>query len=210
MKPQAMLAGVGALAFGILSFVAFVIANPPGGSYKASDMADFVAKGHRPAVFVSVYVMLLAGAGLLLALARLRDLIDGQRASLFWGFGIGAAAAWVIGYAVVISPAAALAFSSGDLSTLPPTLVYTVSEAGWAVMYGGGGLLLGCALVTFAAGRVSVAAWLRWFTAVAGVASLAGIAWFPLFVVYLWAIALGIWLLLAGREHVAIPSAQQA
>lgn len=210
MKPQAMLAGIGALAFGILVFVAFMIANPPGGNYKVSDIQDFLAKGHRPAVFVSVYVMLIAVAGLLLLLARLRDLIDGARASLFWGFSVGAVAAWLVGYALAISPSPTLAFGGGDLSTLPPTLTYALSEAGWAVMYGGGGLLLGCALITFAVGPVSVVAWLRWFTLIAGVASLAAIAWFPMFIVYIWAIVLGLWLLLAGRERVASPSAQQA
>lgn len=210
MRPQALLASVGALAFGILVFVSFFVANPPGGNYKASDMADYIAKGHRPAVFVSAYLMLIAVVGLYFTLHRLRDLIDGQRASLFWGFSVGAVAAWLVGYAIVISPAAALAFSSGDLTTLPPTLVYTMSEAGWAVMYAGGGMLLGCALLTFAAGRVAVGSWLRWFTALAGVAALAGMAWFPMFVVYIWAIVLGIWLLLAGRERAVTPMAQQA
>lgn len=210
MKPQAMLAGVGALAFGILTFVAFIVANPPGGDYKVSDITDFLAKGHRPAAFISMYLVMLSGAGLLVFLARLRDSIDGDRASVFWGFGVAAATAWIAGYAVVISPTAALAFSSGHLKTLDPTLAWTISEAGYAVMYGAGGVLLGCALVTFVVGRVTVATWFRWATAVAAIASLASLAWIPMFLVYIWAIVSGIWLLFADRERVPSPSAQQA
>jgi hypothetical protein len=44
-------AGLGALAFGILPMVGFSIANPPGGSYSASNTIDYISKGHRTAVF---------------------------------------------------------------------------------------------------------------------------------------------------------------
>jgi hypothetical protein len=203
------LAGVGALAFGILAFVAMMIANPPGGNYKVSDVTSFIAKGHRPAIFLSLYLMLLAAAGLLLFLARLRDAIaPGARVSIFWGFSVAATAAWVIGYAIVVSPSIALAFSGGKLTTLSPPVAYTLAEAGWAVMYGAGGLLLGCALVTFVSGPVTVPAWVRWTTAVTAVAALAAIAWFPFFLVYIWAVVLGIWALVAGQEEVprAVPA----
>lgn len=211
MRRESSLAGLGALAFGILTFVAFMVANPPGGNYKASDVSKFLAKGHRFEVFLSAYLMLLAAAGLLLLLAHLRRAIGaGQRESVFWGFGVASVAAWLGGYAVAISPSLALAFSGGHLSTLPAPTAYTFSEAGWALMYGGGGLLLGAALVTFALGAVTVPAWVRWFTLVAGIASLAALAWFPFFLVYAWAIVLGIWTLVADRSRVGEPSAAPA
>lgn len=211
MKSQVPLAGVGALAFGVLTWVAFILANPPGGNYKASDMADYIAKGHRPSVFISVYLMLLASVGLLLALARMRDAIaDGQRRSFFWGLSVVTVTAWMAGYALVVTPSTALAFSSGDLKTLDPSLVYTLSEGGWAMMYGAGGLMLGVALITFALRPVAVPAWVRWATLVGGIASLFAIAWFPMFVVYLWAIVIGLWLLVAGRERATEPTVQTA
>jgi hypothetical protein len=199
-------AGVGALAFGILTWVAFVIANPPGGDYKVSDVADYLAKGHRPAVFISVYVMLLSAVGLLLLLSRLRDALPaGARATTFWALGIAVVTAWFAGYALVVTPTTALAFSGGKLSTLDPTVAYAIAEGGWALMYGAAALLLGVALILFAAGPVGVPPWVRWSTLVAGIASIAGLAWFPFFLVYLWAIVLGVWLLVAGREP-AVPS----
>ena len=211
MRRESLLAGIGALAFGILTFVAFIVASPPGGDYKASDVTKFLAKGHRFDVFLSVYVMLIAVAGLLLLLAHLRRAIGGgQRESIFWGFGVAAVAAWIGGYAVAISPSLALAFSGGHLKTLPAPTAYTFSEAGWALMYGGGGLLLGAALITFALGSVTAPAWVRWSTLGAGIAGLAAVAWFPFFLVYAWAIVLGIWTLVAERSRVGEPSAAPA
>jgi hypothetical protein len=208
---QSRLAGLGGLAFGVLAFVAMIIANPPGGNYSASSVRSFLAKGHRPEVFGSVYVMLIAVAGLLLLLGRLRTAIDGSRATLFWAFSVAAVGAWLIGYLLVVAPSVALAYSGGKLGqgSITPQVGYVFSEAGWAVMYGAGGVLLGAALVTFAAGRVTVPAWVRWATAVAGLAALAAIAWFPFFLVYLWAIVLGLWGLVASPAAVRRTAAAQ-
>ena len=94
MQRRSLVAGIGAIAFGVLPIVAFMVANPPGGNYKASDIADFIATGHRPAVFVSVYLMLLSAVGLLVLLARLRESIAaGSRETLFWSFSVAAVAA---------------------------------------------------------------------------------------------------------------------
>ena len=49
---------------------------------------------------------------------------------------------------------------------------------------------------------------MRWSTLVAGIAALAGIAWFPFFLVYIWAIVVGAWLIVADREPA--PVAQTA
>jgi hypothetical protein len=209
---QTRLAGLGGLAFGVLAFVAMIIASPPGGNYKASDVTSYLAKGHRPAVFISVYLMVVAVVGLVLLLARLRTRIEGSRESLFWGFSIAAAAAWLSGYALVVATPAALAFSGGslDASAITPQTGYVFSEAGWAVMYGAGGILLGVALATFVVGRVAVPAWVRWGTAVAAVCALASLAWFPFFIVYLWAIVLGVWGLVASPVEAPSTAAQPA
>ena len=211
MQRRSLVAGIGAIAFGVLPIVAFMVANPPGGNYKASDIADFIAKGHRPAVFVSVYLVLLSAVGLLLLLARLRESIgEGSRATLFWGFSVGAVSSWLVGYAIAVSPSVALAFSGGKLHSLSAPVAYTFSEAGWAAMFGAGGLLLGCALVTFAAGTVTLPTWIRWTTLVAGIAALAALAWFPLFLVYIWAIVVGVAVVVIEWRQAPQASAQPA
>lgn len=199
-------AGIGALAFGILPAIAVSLSNPPGGTYSASNATDYVAKGHRTSVIVGLYLMLLAIVGLTLFLARLRDLIptSGRMASIFWGLGIAAVAAFICGYALVSTIPLAIAFGGDSVSTTP-TLTYILSEAGWVLMYGAGGPLLGCALITFGLAGVSVPPWYRWFTLLAGVCGFAALAWFPFFVVLIWAIASGIWLVLGARERAPTP-----
>jgi hypothetical protein len=146
-------AGLGALAFGILPLVGFMIANPPGGNYSVTNTIDYISKGHRTAVFVSVYALLASGVGLVLLLNRLRGAIgSGSRASIFNALGISAVAAWVAGYAIVVGVPASYAFAGNGKVVLTHSVVYTFAEVGWAVMYGAGGTLLGCALITFAAG----------------------------------------------------------
>jgi hypothetical protein len=70
-------------------------------------------------------------------------------------------------------------------------------------MYGGGGALLGCALSTYLVRTVAVPAWVRWATALAALGSVAAIAWFPFFLVYVWAIVIGIWLVARDHSRVA-------
>jgi hypothetical protein len=201
MKTRSVLAGVGGLAFAILPMLAFAITNPPGGSWSASDLADFVTKGHRTSVFVSVYIVLLSAVGLALLLARLRDAVEGSRRPLFWGLGIAAVTGWVVGYALVVAVPVARAFGGASHVTLTPATIYTFAEAGWAIMFGGGALLLGCALIVFAVGPVAEPAWVRWTTLVAGIAALAGLAWFPFFIVYAWSLVLGLRLLVTARSE---------
>lgn len=210
MKKAPAVAGVGAIAFGVLLFVGMVLASPPGGSYSASDVADYVAKGHRTSVIVSIYLVVLAAVGLVCLLARLRDAIaDARTAAIFWAIGTAAVAGFVIGYALVAAVPLAIAYG-GSAVTLQPTVVFTLAEAGWVVMYGAGGVLLGCALVALALRPAGLPAWVRWSTLVAGICGLAAPLWFPFFVVLIWAVVIGVWLLAADRGRVEVPQTQAA
>jgi hypothetical protein len=208
MRRDTAAAGFGALAFGILTFVALLIAQPPGGNYSVKDVHSYLARGHRAAVFVAIYVLVVALIGMLLMLWRMRDEIVGARSTIFWALSVAGSASWLAGFAIVIAPAAALSFSGGHLDTLSPTLTYTIAEAGWAVAYGAGGILLGCALLTYAVGPVAAPAWVRWSTLGAGVCAVASIAWFPQFLVFVWAIVIGVWTLVSKRS--TAPSAALA
>ena len=76
MKRVSSLAGAGGVAFSVLLVLAVLISAPPGGTYKASDVTDYIAKGHRPAVFAALYLALLGVLGLVLFLARFRPIVD--------------------------------------------------------------------------------------------------------------------------------------
>ena len=204
MRSRSALAGVGSIAFSVLTIVGLALANPPGGTYKASDAVKYVAKGHHVAVFASVYVLLLAVLGLLLLLAYLRDLLsaapDGERvARIFWAMGVGAATSFAIGWAIVLGNAIAHAFGGSGV-VVDPAVTYLASELGFSVVFGPAAILLGFALIAFViGGRALVPAWLRWSTLVAGVAGIVSLAFFPAVLVLLWGIVMGIWLLVPSR-----------
>jgi hypothetical protein len=195
---------VGSIAFSVLTIVGLALANPPGGTYKASDAVKYVAKGHHVAVFASVYVLLLAVLGLLLLLAYLRDLLsaapDGERvARIFWAMSIGAATSFAVGWAIVLGNAIAHAFGGSGV-VVDPAVTYLASELGFSVVFGPAAILLGFALIAFViGGRALVPAWLRWSTLVAGVAGVVSLAFFPAALVLLWGIVMGIWLLVPSR-----------
>ena len=204
IRSRSALAGVGSIAFSVLTIVGLALANPPGGTYKASDAEKYVTKGHHVALFASVYVLLLAVLGLLLLLAYLRDLLsaapDGERmARIFWAMGIGAATSFAVGWAIVLGNAIAHAFGGSGV-VVDPTVTYLASELGFSVVFGPAAILLGFALIAFVVGaRTLVPTWLRWSTLVAGLAGVVSLAFFPAALVLLWGIVMGIWLLVPGR-----------
>ena len=98
------LAGLGALAFAVLPFVGLMVANDPGGTYSPSDVNDYLKSGHRPLVFLGLYLSVIGIAGLIPLLARLRESIaDETKARVFWGFGVAAATGFAGGLAVAAS-----------------------------------------------------------------------------------------------------------
>jgi hypothetical protein len=195
--------GIGGIAFAVLTFAAFFVASPAGGTYKAADIGDFVAKGHRVAVIVATYLFLLGVAGLICLLARLRENIAGGAATvtdrIFWGTGLAAAAAFAVGWGIAISPALSRMYG-GEGSGVPANVAYTVAEAGNVLIFGVGAILLGVALLALVVGAgATLPAWVRWTTALGAIAALASPAFFPFFLVLVWSLATGAWLLASRR-----------
>ena len=213
MRRPTVLAGVGGIAFSVLTVVAFSVANPPGGTYTASDSVDYVAKGHRAAVFVSTYLALLAVLGLICLLRYLRDAIsvaaNNHRATrTFWGIGLAAAVTFAVGWGILLGDALAHAYG-GRHVVIAPAVTYLISEVGVVMIFGPGAILLGGALVALMLGsRTVLPTWLRWLTLVAGVAGVASPAYFPFFIVEIWGIVIGVWLLAAGGGFKSAVAAQ--
>jgi hypothetical protein len=211
MRRGSLAAGIGAVAFAVLPVIGMFLANPPGGSYSVHDSVKYAAKGHHTAVFVSVYFVLAGAIGLVVLLSRLRESIGGRFASVFWGLGVGGAAVYVAGYALVAALPVALTYGGANSGlTTTPSLTYILSESGWAIMFGAGCTLIGAALVTFAFASPTVPAWVRWTALVAGICGIASVAWFPYFVMALWALVIGVWLIAADRGTVGATAPQPA
>jgi hypothetical protein len=186
-----------------LTVIGIVIAMPPGGSYKESDIADYLSKGHRPVVFVAFYLGLLGILGLIFLLAHLRDAIGAtpgaqRTATIFWGTGLAGATSFAIGWAVIGGQVVAHTEGGHNIAVAPP-LTYLIGEIGVVMIFGSGAVLLGFALIALGlAARLVFPEWLRWLTVIAGVGSLAGLAFFPFFLLIIWGIVIGIWLVVAS------------
>jgi hypothetical protein len=202
VRSTRMVAGGGGIAFGVLFLAAMIVGNPPGGSYSASDIAGYIASGHRAAVIVSVYLALVAAVGLIALLAGLRErLARGAAARAFWGCGLAGASSLAIGWCISATNPLSMALGGGK--ALDPRVIYAFSQAGLVVMFCAGATLLSVALIVLAADRsAELPSWLRWTTGVAGVLGLASPAFFPFFALLLWAIVTGAWTLASGRAAV--------
>jgi hypothetical protein len=199
-----LIPGIGGIAFGILLFVAFVVAGPPGGEYSAEDVASYLDEDRRVRVVIALYLAIAAVAGLVALLSGLRGAIAAGREQwtrVFWGCGLGAAAAFAIGFAILVTPPLSLTIGGGEAAE--PETTYLVTQAGWLVSLGAGGLLLGVALVVLMLGSSGVLpAWVRWLTLAAGVLGLASTAFFPFWFLLVWGVVVGVWLLTGGRALV--------
>lgn len=206
MRRSSAVAGGGAIAFAVLTFVAFFLANPPGSTYNASDVANYLAKGHRAAVIVAMYLGWFGVVGLICFLAYLRRYLDadGIASSVFWATGVAAAASFTLGWSVNGGQVIAHLEGGKDLN-VPPTVTHLISEVGSVLfIFGAGAAMLGFALITLAlTSRSALPRWLRWLTVVAGICGIAGPLFFTFFVLLLSVLAVGVWLLATSRHAAA-------
>lgn len=202
MARGSVVAGVGGIVFAVLWFLTAFVADPPGGSYAASDVASYVNKDHRTAVFVAVALGVLSVLGLLLLLAGLRERLAGSDSltgTVFWSASVLSVAGFAIGWVTVLTVPIARAYGGVTVVVIDPVLTYTITEIGWVIMFAVGGTFLGVALITAAIGS-ALPAWLRWLTLILGVLGLASLAWFPFFALLLWAIVTSVWLIASARS----------
>ena len=205
-----MLAGVGGIAFGVLTLVSVMVSKAPGGGFNPSDAADYLARGHRVVAILSAYMGWLGVLGLIFFLARLRELVTpaGEwAANVFWGAGLAGAASFAVGWGVIGGQVVAhteAGGSGGTAISIAPDVTYLLSEVGVVFIFGSGATLLGFALIALMVGaRATLPAWVRWSALVAGVCGVAGLAFFPFFLLLLWAAVIGVWVLTAAADPAA-------
>jgi hypothetical protein len=201
-RKRPLLAGAGAIAFSVSTVVAFRVANPPGYHYKASNVAAYLAHGHRGTVIFAMYLALFGLLGLICLLAHLRETISAatenrQAANIVWASGLTAAASFAIGWGIYGGQI--LAHSEGGNSVvIPPPVTHLLSQIGGTFIFGSGATMLGLALIVLAlSSRTLFPAWTRGLTLIAGLCGVAGLAYFPFYALLLWILTIGIWLLAA-------------
>lgn len=193
-------AGLGLLAYGIGTPVAFMGIGAPGGDFEDGTVVAYMASGHWARAIALAYLGAFAALGLLPFARRMRSEM-GPGGDTFWGLMVGGTAAAVVGWFLVGGVTVVFAAGGTALRGLPHPVVYALSEMSNLVAVCASAFLVGSAALVLAA-RSALPAVLRIVTAVAGVCGLLAAFFFPVFLFWLWAIAFGVWTL-ASASHVS-------
>src|SRR6266576_5721635 len=204
-RPNSIVAGVGAIAFAVLTFAAIFFVNWPGGGYSESISKSYVAPGNLPTALAGTSIGLIAVVGLICLLAYLKQAAEESSPAItllpqiVWAVGLMGAASFGVGWGLVSAQPLAHVEAGVDLG-VAPTLTYMISEATSAIIFGPAPMLVGLALIvlTIGAGK-SLPTWLRWLTLGAGGVALTSLAFFTFFLFLVWSLVIGIWLLIGTR-----------
>jgi hypothetical protein len=200
-------AGLGLLAYGIATPVAFMAIDSPGGNYDDHTVTTFMSSGHWVTAFVLAYVGAFAALGLLAFARRMRHEV-GPAGDLMWGLVVAGTGAAVVGWFMVGGVAVAMAEGGSALTSVPHPVVYLVSQMSNLIAVCASAFLLGLAALVLGA-RSTLPRPLRVFSSVAGVCGILAPVFFPIFVFWLWAIVAGAWLA-ASRSRRDEPAVRQA
>ncbi len=206
-RTNSIVAGVGAIAFAVLTFAAIFFVNWPGGGYSESISKSYVAPGNLPTALAGTSIGLIAVVGLICLLAYLKQAAEESSPAItllpqiVWAVGLMGAASFGVGWGLVSAQPLAHVEAGVDLG-VAPTLTYMISEATSAIIFGPAPMLVGLALIVLTVGSSrALPGWLRWLTLVAGLIALTSLAFFTFFLFLIWNIVIGIWLLIGGRSR---------
>ena len=215
MRRPNVLAGAGGIGFGVLTLVSLFVGNTPGGTYDASRIGPYLAPEHLPAVLIATLADLLGLVGLICLLAYLREAISvtpGNQlaASVFWGVGLTAVAAFAVGDG--FGAASPINHNlGGSAASIAPAITYVILEVGIVILLGPAAMLMGFAMIVLMLGsRAILPTWLRWLTLIFGLIALASLAFIPFFILLIWAVVIGVWLVVAGRTSTSSPGVAAA
>ena len=204
-RSSSIVAGVGAIAFAVLSFAATYFVNWPGGGYSESIANGYVASGNLPVALAGTLIGLIGVVGLVCLFAYLTQAAAESSPSIslvpqiVWGIGLAGAATFGVGWGLVSAQPLAHVEAGVNLG-VAPTLTYLISEATSAIIFGPAPMLVGFALIALTLGSgKALPGWLRWLTLVAGVLALTSLAFFTFFLFLAWSFVIGVWLLFSKR-----------
>lgn len=206
MKRSATVAaGIGSIAFGLLTPTAFVVLGPMGGNYAAADVASYISSGHVVVAGAMALCGLLGVAGLVCLGAYLRQRAESEdSASIWpqtlWGLMLGAAICFAVSWGIIVSQPVGNNEAGVNLN-IPPTITYAIGISGTEVVFESAATLLGFALILVATtNRPRLPAWLRWPTLVVGMLGITSLLFFTFFPLLLWGVVMGVWLLAGNRQ----------
>ena len=203
------LAGVGGIAFAASFVVGFTLFGPKGGHYSSVEVDRFVAQSSG-ALVASICLFAVSSLGLIALMAYLSETCfgAGRRARVTWAASLLTAASLLVGWGLYLVPSSSI--NSGG-PAIDPGISYAFLNAGMGVLFGAGGVMLGLALVTLAVAGRAISTWLRAFTGLVGLSALSTWAFLvalnwspnqwlpgPFYLVILWGLVMGTWLLVTS------------
>jgi hypothetical protein len=200
-------AGLGLLAYGIGTPLAFSLIGSPGGTYHEEDVTAYISSGHWATAFVMAYVGAFVALGLLPFAARMRYEVR-SGGDVLWGVAVAATATAVVGWFLVGGVAVAFAEGGSALEAVPHPVVYTLTQVSNLVAVCASAFFVGIAALLLAA-RAPLPMPLRIGTGIAGVCGLLAAFFFPIFLFWLWAIVFGTWVLASRSSDVRAVRAHQ-
>jgi hypothetical protein len=198
METSRRTAGLGLLAYGIGTPVAFMSIDAPGGDYEDAIVTSYTASSHWVPAFALAYLGAFAALGLLVFAARMRTALR-SGGDLFWGLTVAGTAAAVVGWFLLGGIAVVYAEGGAELAALPHPVVYALGELGVLVTVCASSFLAGSAALVYAA-RASLPTAIRIAATVAGICGLLAAFYFPLFLFWLALIAFGVGTLVTGAR----------
>ncbi len=198
-------AGIGSIAFGLLTPTAFFILGPMGGTYAAADVASYISSGHFVVAGAMAFLGLVGVAGLVCLGAFLRQRAESDdTASIWpqtlWGLVLGAATCFAVSWGIAVSQPIGNNEAGVNLN-IPPTITYAIGISGTEVFFESAATLLGFVLIGLAiTNRPRLPAWLRWSTLVVGLLAITSLLFFTFFPLLLWGVVIGVWLLAGDRQ----------
>jgi len=198
MDTSSRRAGLGLLAYGLGTPIAFMAIGSPGGDYIDSRVVAYMARGHWVAASALAYLGIFAAVGFLVFAHDVRHRL-GAAGDLLWALAVAGTSAAVVGWFLVGGISIAFAEGGAHMPAVPHGVVQLVAEMSNLVAVCASAFFIGVAAIVLAvAGGLPRPA--RIATWVAGVCGVFAAAFFPAFLFWLWAIVLGSWMATRRRK----------
>jgi hypothetical protein len=208
METTRRTAGLGLLAYGLGTAVAFMATGSPGGSYEESKVTAYMDSGNWPVVAALAYLGAFSALALLIFARGMREEL-GAVGDLFWALTIAAAATAVVGWVLVAGIPVAFGEGGSAVAAVPHPAVYLVSEMSNLVSVCASAFCLGTGAILLAA-KADLPTSVRVTTYLAGGCGILAAFFFPLFLFWLWAIGTGAWMAVSRRDSARVVQAQLA
>jgi hypothetical protein len=199
-------AGLGLLAYGLATPIAFMAIGAPGGEYSDANVTTYISSGHWTAAFGLAYLGAFASLGLLPFARRMRHEL-GTAGDVFWGLNVAGTAAAVVGWFMLGGVVVSVAEGGNTVAALPHPVLYLASEIGILVGICASAFLVGVAALVLGA-RSSLPMGVRVLSYIGGVSGILAAFYFPLALFFLWAIVVGGWAI-ASPSRASAPAARE-